>query len=136
MKRLCTQAKTRHDWTVVRLARESGVSRNTIYRWIAGDLDSDPDRDKVEAFVKVVDERLVQEAFDILWPPRGTRPTEPAPLPPPPAVETLLRRLEDPNISNEEKYLILETLNALAARTPKKTTPRSDTTVNRRRRTG
>lgn len=124
VKRACDHAKETHGWSVAEVAERAGISRSTLNRWRAGEFANDPKGGEVADFCNTLDIDP-RTAFAILWPATGERPAEPTPLPLEPAVEKLLRRLRDPAVADEEKYLIRETLEALAARTP-----------DRKRRTG
>lgn len=103
-------------WTGTEVARRTGVSRQTIHRWVRGDWSTDPEPERVVAFCEGlgIDPR---NAFGILgW----GRPSQPRPAAPPPPmdpdIEALLRRLLDPDTTEAEKYHIRETVRYLAYR--------------------
>lgn len=122
VRRALDHAKTTRGWSVPRIADESRVGDSTIYRWRDGDWQRSPLADQVAAFCDALDIPR-SAAWAILWPDRGARPkaTEPAPMDP--DVEVLLRRLVDPNVPTEEKFLIRETLRGLAARATRRGRP-------------
>lgn len=91
------------------------LSRSTVYRWLRGDWEEDPKAAQVEAFCDAIGVSPT-EPFRILWPGRTSRPVEPDPLPTHPDLDRLARRLADPNVSDQDKWLITETLRLLANR--------------------
>lgn len=103
-------------WTGTEVSRRTGVSRQTINRWVRGDWSTDPEPERVVAFCEALG---IQAgiAFRILGWDRSpaTRPTA---LPPPmdPDIEALLWRLLDPETPEAEKYHIRETVRYLAYR--------------------
>ncbi|MET7395568.1 helix-turn-helix transcriptional regulator [Dactylosporangium sp. NPDC005572] len=125
VKRVTDNARTTRGWTVPMIAEETkrraargngvSVSPATIYRWINGEWETSPSADAVEAFCDTNDIPVVA-AFAILWPGKTGRAKVPEPMPIDPDFETLLRRLQDPNVSEAEKYHIRETIRTLAAR--------------------
>jgi transcriptional regulator with XRE-family HTH domain len=102
-------------WSISRIAEESGVSRSTIFRWQRGDSKQDPLPAQVVAFCDAL-AIPPGTAFAILWPGKGERAPQPEPMPLDRDFELLLRRLADPAVSDAEKYLIRETVKALANR--------------------
>lgn len=115
--RALEHAKSEKGWSVPTVAEASGVGDSTIYRWRDGDWKRSPLAEQVVAFCDALG-IPPSAAFSILWPSRSGRPAEPEPLPLDPDVQTVLRRLRDPNVPEREKFLILETLRSLAARSP------------------
>jgi hypothetical protein len=125
VKRAVEHARTQRGWTVGQILEQAGagLSRSTLYRWIRGDWKADPLPAQVVAFCDALDIPTAA-AFTILWPGKSNRvqPTEPLQLNP--DIETLARRINDPNISEQEKYMIREVLRSLAAR-GSRTAPRA-----------
>lgn len=115
VRRAVDRAKQTRQWTVERIAQESGIGAATIHRWLAGDWSKAPLGDAVQGFCEALD-IPPQVAFSILWPASSDRPTEPEPLLSTPAIETIMRKLADPNVPDVEKYLINQTLESLASR--------------------
>lgn len=116
VRRALDRAKTTRGWSVERVAEEAGVSANTIYLWRSGTAwKKFPLAENVEAFCDALAIKP-ELAFGILWPGRDAKPAEPEPLGPEPDLITLARRLADPSVSREEKYLIRETIRGLASR--------------------
>lgn len=89
---------------------------STIYRWRDGDWKRSPMAEQVVAFCDALD-ISPEPAFRILWPSKQDRPVEPEPAPLPADVQEIVRRLRDPNVSEQEKYYITRTLGSLIGRT-------------------
>lgn len=116
VKRAVDSAADTHGWTVTEIAERAGIARSTLYRWLKGDWNVDPKGAEVAAFCDALDIPTTI-AFKILWPGKSQRAEAPEALPPAdPDFDTLLRKLRDPNVSDDEKYLIRETIRSLAAR--------------------
>jgi transcriptional regulator with XRE-family HTH domain len=109
-------ARATRAWTGTEVSRRTGVSRQTINRWVRGEWASDPEAERVVAFCEGLglDPGV---AFGVLGWDRTTS-SRPAPSTPPmdPDVAALLRRLVDPNVSDAEKFHIRETVRYLAYR--------------------
>jgi transcriptional regulator with XRE-family HTH domain len=127
VRKALDDARTTRAWTGTEVSRRTGVSRQTINRWVRGDWASDPEAERVVAFCEGlgIDPTV---AFGVLGWDRGT-PARPAPQAPPmdPDVEALLRRLVDPNVSDSEKFHIRETIRYLAYRPQLPPEPRKGT---------
>lgn len=116
VRRGLDEARLTRAWTGSEVSRRTGVSRQTINRWIRGDWVSDPEPERVIAFCEGLDLQP-NEAFAVLGWDRAATPARPAATPPmDPDVEALLRRLVDPRISDVEKFHIRETIRYLAYR--------------------
>jgi len=118
VRKALEDARTTRAWTGTEVSRRTGVSRQTINRWVRGEWASDPEPQRVVAFCEGLglDPSV---AFGVLgW--DRTASARPAPSAPPmdPDVEALLRRLVDPNVSDAEKFHIRETIRYLAYRPP------------------
>jgi len=116
VRKALEDARVTRAWTGSEVARRTGVSRQTINRWVRGDWSSDPEAERVAAFCSGLglDPTV---AFGVLgW--DRTTPSRPVPAAPPmdPDVEALLRRLVDPNVSEVDKFHIRETIRYLAYR--------------------
>lgn len=109
-------ARTVRAWTGTEVSRRTGVSRQTINRWVRGDWSTDPEPERVVAFCEALGIQA-GVAFRILGWDRSeaTRPTGPQP-PMDPDIEALLRRLLDPETPDADKYHIRETVRYLAYR--------------------
>lgn len=118
VRKALADARATRAWTGTEVSRRTGVSRQTINRWVRGEWASDPEAERVVAFCTGLglDPSV---AFGVLGWERGT-PARPAPVAPPmdPDVAALLRRLVDPNVSDAEKFHIRETIRYLAYRPP------------------
>lgn len=105
--------------TVPEIERATGVSKSTFYRWRDGTWTRDPEGSQVLDFCKGL-EIPVKPVHDLLgWnedTPRETTPPDPLD----PDMERLVRKLRDPNVPDEEKRFIRESLRMLAARTVRK----------------
>lgn len=115
VRRAVNRAKESRQWSIERIAKEAGVGAATIYRWLEGDWVKSPQGDAVQAFCNALG-IPPGIAFGILWPGEDDRPATPEPLPTSPAVEVIMRKLNDPNVPESEKYHIRQTLESLAAR--------------------
>ncbi|MER7002253.1 helix-turn-helix transcriptional regulator [Dactylosporangium sp. NPDC000555] len=126
VRRLVDGARQNRGWSVTDIAEETkkraaggegrvAVSRSTLFRWLDGDWKESPSADAVEAFCDVLDVPVLA-AFAILWPGKTGRAQVPEPVQPDPDFEVILRNLQDPNVSEQEKYLIRETIRNLASR--------------------
>lgn len=118
VERALHDAKVTRDWNTTRVIKESGVGRTTLYRWLKGDWNEEPEAAKIAAFVDALG-IPTSIPFMILWPGKRGRAPQPEPPPLDPDVETVMRRLMDPNVSDAEKYHIRETIRSLAARPPR-----------------
>lgn len=116
VRKALEDARTTRAWTGSEVSRRTGVSRQTINRWVRGEWASDPEAERVVAFCEGLGINPTV-AFGVLgW--ADTAPARPTPAAPPmdPDVEALLRRLVDPNVSDAEKFHIRETVRYLAYR--------------------
>ncbi|MEH0841846.1 XRE family transcriptional regulator [Micromonospora sp. CPCC 205711] len=116
VRRALDDARAMRAWTGTEVSRRTGVSRQTINRWVRGDWASDPEAERVVAFCEGLGLNPAA-AFAALGWDRAAAPRGPA-TPPPmdPDVEALLRRLVDPAVSDAEKFHIRETIRYLAYR--------------------
>lgn len=116
VRKALDDARTTRAWTGTEVARRTGVSRQTINRWVRGEWSSDPEAERVVAFCEGLGLNPTVAFGALGW--DRTTSTRPAPAAPPmdPDVEALLRRLVDPNISEAEKFHIRETIRYLAYR--------------------
>ncbi|MGW0431665.1 XRE family transcriptional regulator [Micromonospora sp. NPDC003197] len=116
IRKALADARATRAWTGSEVSRRTGVSRQTINRWVRGEWASDPEAERVVAFCEGLGINPTV-AFGVLGWDRGN-PTRPTPHAPPmdPDVEALLRRLVDPNVSDAEKFHIRETIRYLAYR--------------------
>ena len=116
VRKALADARTQRGWNGTTVAARTGLSRQTINRWVRGDWSHDPEPARVVAFCEALDIQPTV-AFGILGWDRSAK-ARPVPQPPPmdPDVAALLRRLTDPRISDLEKYHIRETIRYLAYR--------------------
>lgn len=117
VRKALDDARAVRAWTGSEVARRTGVSRQTIHRWVRGDWSNDPEPERVVAFCEGLGLNPTT-AFGILGWDRSASSRAAAPAPPPmdPDIEALLRRLLDPNTPEAEKYHIRETVRYLAYR--------------------
>ena len=116
VRKALDDARATRAWSGSEVSRRTGVSRQTINRWVRADWVSDPEAERVVAFCAGLGLNP-SVAFGMLgW--DSATPGRPAPAAPPmdPDVEALLRRLVDPNVSDAEKFHIRETIRYLAYR--------------------
>jgi transcriptional regulator with XRE-family HTH domain len=116
VRRALDQARLRRNWSVEQVAAASGLGVNTIYQWRKGAA-AFPEGEKVRKFCAALS-IAPAVAFGILWPADDDVPAEPMPLGPEEDLLELAKRLSDPSVSVQEKFLIRETIKALAARIP------------------
>ncbi|HTF10949.1 MAG TPA: helix-turn-helix transcriptional regulator [Asanoa sp.] len=116
VRKALDDARATRAWSGSEVSRRTGVSRQTVNRWIRADWASDPEAERVVAFCTGLGLNP-SVAFGVLGWDTATaaRPTPAAP-PMDPDVEALLRRLVDPNVSDAEKFHIRETIRYLAYR--------------------
>jgi transcriptional regulator with XRE-family HTH domain len=116
VRKALEDARSTRAWTGSEVSRRTGVSRQTVNRWVRGEWSSDPEAERVVAFCTGLGINPTV-AFGVLGWDRAT-PARPAPAAPPmdPDVEALLRRLVDPNVSEVDKFHIRETIRYLAYR--------------------
>lgn len=116
VRKALDDARATRAWSGTEVSRRTGVSRQTINRWVRGEWASDPEAERVVAFCEGLGIPPTT-AFGVLGWDRATS-GRPAPSAPPmdPDVEALLRRLVDPNVSEAEKFHIRETIRYLAYR--------------------
>lgn len=108
-------ARDERGWSVPQLAREAGISNQTIYRWRDGNWVRSPLPEQVVAFCDALDVPPTA-AFAILWPGKTSRPVAPEPAPMDPDVEALLRMLASPSTSDDDRLVIRATIRGLVAR--------------------
>lgn len=115
VRKALVDARTTRAWTGSEVSRRTGISRQTIHRWVRGDWASDPEAERVVAFCEGLGINPTIAFATLGWDRTTPRP---APSTPPmdPDVEALLRRLIDPNVSEAEKFHIRETIRYLAYR--------------------
>ncbi|GAB3816028.1 helix-turn-helix domain-containing protein [Micromonospora zhanjiangensis] len=117
VRRALDDARAARAWTGIEVARRTGVSRQTINRWVRGDWSSDPAAERVVAFCTGLGLDPGTAFAALGWDrPAPGRPETPPPPPMDPDVEALLRRLVDPEVSDAEKFHIRETVRYLAYR--------------------
>jgi transcriptional regulator with XRE-family HTH domain len=124
VRKALDDARATRAWTGTEVSRRTGISRQTLNRWVRGDWASDPEAERVVAFCDGLGINP-SVAFGVLGWDRAI-PARLAPAAPPmdPDVEALLRRLVDPNVSGAEKFHIRETIRYLAYRPTLPTEPR------------
>jgi transcriptional regulator with XRE-family HTH domain len=116
VRRALEDARIMRAWSGTEVARRTGVSRQTINRWVRGDWVSDPEAERVVAFCEGLGLNPAAAFAALGWDRTATARVAPAPPPMDPDVEALLRRLVDPNVSDAEKFHIRETIRYLAYR--------------------
>jgi transcriptional regulator with XRE-family HTH domain len=131
VRKSLADARATRGWNGTTVATKTGLSRQTINRWVRGDWSTDPEPARVVAFCEGLGLNPTL-AFGILgW--DRTATSRPVPEPPPmdPDVAALLHKLLDPRVSEAEKYHIRETVRYLAYRPAI-----PDEGVQRKRQTG
>jgi transcriptional regulator with XRE-family HTH domain len=116
VRKALADARATRGWNGTTAAAKTGLSRQTINRWVRGDWSTDPEPARVVAFCEGLDIDPTV-AFGILgWDRSATRRPQPQPPPMDPDVAALLHKLLDPRVSETEKYHIRETIRYLAYR--------------------
>ncbi|MEW2431963.1 XRE family transcriptional regulator [Micromonospora sp. NPDC047644] len=117
VRRALDEARATRAWSGTEVSRRTGVSRQTINRWVRGDWASDPEAERVVAFCEGLGLNPAAAFAALGWDraTAGPRTGQAAP-PMDPDVEALLRRLVDPQVSDAEKFHIRETIRYLAYR--------------------
>ncbi|MFB9235216.1 XRE family transcriptional regulator [Plantactinospora siamensis] len=116
VRRALDEARSTRAWTGTEVARRTGVSRQTINRWVRGEWVSDPEPERVIAFCEGLGLQPTA-AFAVLGWDRTALPRQDRAAPAmDPDVEALLRRLVDPEVPDTEKFHIRETIRYLAYR--------------------
>lgn len=117
VRRALDEARATRAWSGTEVSRRTGVSRQTINRWVRGDWASDPEAERVVAFCEGLGLNPAAAFAALGWDRTASGPRAGQPAPPmDPDVEALLRRLVDPNVSDAEKFHIRETIRYLAYR--------------------
>lgn len=117
VRRALDEARATRAWSGTEVSRRTGVSRQTINRWVRGDWASDPEAERVVAFCEGLGLNPAAAFAALGWDRTATGPRASQPAPPmDPDVEALLRRLVDPDVSDAEKFHIRETIRYLAYR--------------------
>lgn len=117
VRRALDEARATRAWSGTEVSRRTGVSRQTINRWVRGDWASDPEAERVVAFCEGLGLNPAAAFAALGWDRTAAGPRAGQPAPPmDPDVEALLRRLVDPNVSDAEKFHIRETIRYLAYR--------------------
>jgi transcriptional regulator with XRE-family HTH domain len=115
IRRGCDHAKLTRGWSVPEIARRAGIGVATIYRWLNEQWTENPDPNLIEKFCDALD-LSPTEAFMILWPGKNSQTQQPVVMPKDQDFDVLLRKLNDPKVSEREKFLIRETIRSLALR--------------------
>ncbi|WP_229399778.1 XRE family transcriptional regulator [Micromonospora okii] len=116
VRRALDDARAMRAWSGTEVSRRTGVSRQTINRWVRGDWASDPEAERVVAFCEGLGLHPTAAFAALGWDRTAGPRVATAPPPMDPDVEALLRRLVDPNVSDTEKFHIRETIRYLAYR--------------------
>lgn len=116
VRRALDEARATRAWSGTEVSRRTGVSRQTINRWVRGDWASDPEAERVVAFCEGLGLDPAVAFTALGWDRTASRRSAPSPPPMDPDVEALLRRLVDPAVSDAEKFHIRETIRYLAYR--------------------
>lgn len=106
VRRALANAKQQKGWSVATVLKETGIGKTTLYRWLKGDWDTDPEPSKIESFCDGLG-MPTDRAFTQLWPGKAGKAKAPEPTPLPDEVEQLMRRLRDPSTSEAERVIML-----------------------------
>lgn len=61
-------AREQHGWTVSDVAAHTGVGRSTVFRWLAGDWQDDPELAKVRGFCAALGLSVAEALPSLGWP--------------------------------------------------------------------
>lgn len=107
-------AREEHGWTVGDIAHHTGVSRSTLFRWLAGDWQRYPELAKVRSLCATLDLSIAAAIRPLAMPNASVTPRVLA------EVETdmvsIRRRLLDDTVSAADKRHIRDLLRRLAGR--------------------
>ncbi|MEV7268442.1 helix-turn-helix transcriptional regulator [Micromonospora aurantiaca] len=115
----------RPGWSVARLARDSGIHRATIFKWMAGKGGANV------ASVRAIAEALGDDPANALRAAGNMPGAETEAMDP--DVQIILRRLTDPTVSDAEKDAIRTALKYLAEVAERADTERPGRVVRRRK---
>jgi transcriptional regulator with XRE-family HTH domain len=116
VRKSLADARAIRGWNGTTVAAKTGLSRQTINRWVRADWTTDPEPARVVAFCEGLGLNPTV-AFGILgWDRSAASRPHPEPPPMDPDVAALLRKLLDPRVPEAEKYHIRETVRYLAYR--------------------
>ncbi|BCL15664.1 hypothetical protein GCM10017556_34030 [Micromonospora sagamiensis] len=118
VRRALDDARATRAWSGTEVSRRTGVSRQTINRWVRGDWSSDPEAARVVSFCEGLGLDPAAAFAALGWDRTGPSRRRPDTPPMDPDIEALLRRLVDPGVSDLEKFHIRETVRYLAYRPP------------------
>ncbi|WP_433389990.1 helix-turn-helix domain-containing protein [Micromonospora sp. KLBMP9576] len=116
IRRALDEARATRAWSGTEVSRRTGVSRQTINRWVRGDWASDPEAERVVAFCEGLGLNPATAFAALGWERTNTPHDAPTAPPMDPDVAALLRRLVAPDVSDAEKFHIRETIRYLAYR--------------------
>ncbi|SCE74051.1 Helix-turn-helix [Micromonospora mirobrigensis] len=116
VRRALDDARATRAWSGSEVSRRTGVSRQTINRWVRGDWASDPEAERVVAFCEGLGLNPATAFGALGWDRTTPAPTVATSAEMDPDVAALLRRLVDPAVSDAEKFHIRETIRYLAYR--------------------
>jgi transcriptional regulator with XRE-family HTH domain len=115
VRRVVAHVRQTKGWTLKQLLETAGVTKPVYYRWVNGEWTEDLEPSPIVRFHDAAD-WPVSDAWDILWPGKFGRRESTQPVPMTPEMELLLRKLNDPNTSKEDLYLIQATFEMLLSR--------------------
>lgn len=107
-------AREEHGWTVGDIAHHTGVSRSTLFRWLAGDWQRYPELAKVRSLCATLDLSIAAAIRPLAMPNAAVTPRALAEVEA--DMGTIRRRLLDDSVSAADKRQIRDLLRRLAGR--------------------
>jgi transcriptional regulator with XRE-family HTH domain len=107
-------AREEHGWTVGDIAHHTGVSRSTLFRWLAGDWQRYPELAKVRSLCASLDLSIAAAIRPLAMPNAAVTPRVLAEVET--DMGTIRRRLLDDTVSASDKRHIRDLLRRLAGR--------------------
>ncbi|GAB3938470.1 hypothetical protein GCM10027614_18600 [Micromonospora vulcania] len=105
-----------HGWTVGDLARHTGVSRSTLFRWLAGDWQQYPELAKVRSLCATLGLSIAAAIRPLAMPSAGVAPGPRAMAEVDADMGAIRQRLLDDSVPTADKLQIRDLLRRLARR--------------------
>ncbi len=114
VRKAVDDAREEHGWTVGDIAHHTGVSRSTLFRWLAGDWQRYPELAKVRSLCATLDLSIAAAIRPLAMPNAAVTPRVLAQVEA--DMGSIRRRLLDDTVSAADKRQIRDHLRRLAGR--------------------